>query len=521
MKLATDQIGELGEAEVFTRLRAWGWIPRKDAPDKGYDYNVEVAGQNGKPTERFLLQVKTAARRRAKKSGEWVVRLDEASTRRYRNSRLPVFLLAVELETKQIRWLDLRAVLRKDSRTKRFCLPASTTMTMQLDPALVAAVLEASAACDSEFASAADILNRKGKDLEARDPRLSVRVDLIEGRERFVLTPKPGMSLTASFCTEAYSAQAVREAISFGIAVTADIKSFKIDGSPLFDEFRDVTGQLSFKARSHKVRIRLSAGSPDSASAAHVEFDAVVTAGVAGLRVVSDAPGSPLGLKADLVAQPQWTLAPTVTLTLDPDAWVGHSLARLPYVRPLRALLETWSREPTITLSTEVSGEFVPMFTEHMANLGEFARHHVETFAAWQSLSHVCAWIGSDARWEQKTLGTHAERYHWKWMSRLITGEFVDLGTPSATSDIDQEDLSEAELLRKLNESPEVVIDTPFALHVNGKIVGQLPVLFTLHNYFATREGSTWAFTPKVGAKATAQLSPESSPVRRKLRPAS
>jgi hypothetical protein len=58
---STDHISEPGENIVKNRFyRVFRWRPRKDSPDFGFDVNVEIPAEEVKPTERFLIQVKTS-----------------------------------------------------------------------------------------------------------------------------------------------------------------------------------------------------------------------------------------------------------------------------------------------------------------------------------------------------------------------------------------------------------------------------------------------------------------------------
>src|SRR6266481_3739858 len=104
----TDLVGERGEGLVKNAFHAiMEWTARKDSPDDGVDLNVEIPAHAEHPTERFLVQVKTARTIKPLKNGNWSTTIKAAAARKYRQSRLAVFLFGVDLKSEEIRWFDL------------------------------------------------------------------------------------------------------------------------------------------------------------------------------------------------------------------------------------------------------------------------------------------------------------------------------------------------------------------------------------------------------------------------------
>jgi hypothetical protein len=107
----TDLIAERGEYLVkIAFAKILEWVARKDSPDDGIDLNVEIPAEGKYPNERFLVQVKTASVVKTRSDGSWPASVRASALRKYKRSRHAVFLFGVDLQSEEIRWIDLAAL---------------------------------------------------------------------------------------------------------------------------------------------------------------------------------------------------------------------------------------------------------------------------------------------------------------------------------------------------------------------------------------------------------------------------
>jgi uncharacterized protein DUF4365 len=89
----TDLIGGRGENLVINAFAEHlEWTARKDAPDDGIDLNVEMPAEADQPSERFLVQVKSAKAAKELKLGDWSTSIKRTAFAKYKKSRHVIFL---------------------------------------------------------------------------------------------------------------------------------------------------------------------------------------------------------------------------------------------------------------------------------------------------------------------------------------------------------------------------------------------------------------------------------------------
>ncbi len=373
-KLTKSEIGDLGEALVVPRfIELLGWTARKDVPDHGYDYNVEVPAADGKPGRRFLVQVKTSETQMADRQRRWKLPVRTNALNRYRNSRHPVFLLGVCLTTRSIRWLDLSAEIRGNDGRGPFTL----TENRQLDIAGLSlfqdAVDEAFEEADVDHVGATHLLERKVARMKAVDANLSVKIDVIDGKEIVSYGLLDGAPLRFSVkAADLDGVSRMTRSFDFGAKAELRVDSFALSGSPALSALNG-GGMLTIMPTPVEVRLRLR--STRKRSKASIELDAKLTHGRKGVTFRTDDAQRVFGFTMVLnLEDGMATLTPEFT----PEPWRECPVASLPMFEKVHALMTALRRRESFVIETYEYGEFCrplsirPLDTDALAAITEY-----------------------------------------------------------------------------------------------------------------------------------------------------
>jgi Domain of unknown function (DUF4365) len=255
------RLGREAEIAVEQLFHDWGWDPRADLPDEGFDFNVEVPKSEKHPAHRFLVQVKGSEDIEVRSNGSWAVSVGTKRLKAYQEHRMAVFIVVYDKTTKSLRWCDadkpklIAEPRSKDGGTERKTtrasksvqvrLPANQTLGPARDPSFLAAVHEAWKRRDDRYHGPALAAAGRAGLMEQLDPRLQVRVDVVNGAEVHIVGARSEpVNVTARILpADKQNAEALLNSFRFGIPATIQTKSFRIEGSALFESL-PISGEL-------------------------------------------------------------------------------------------------------------------------------------------------------------------------------------------------------------------------------------------------------------------------------------
>lgn len=261
--LHPHDIGNIGESLVRLFFQKWQWHPRKDEDDQGIDFSVEVPHDIRR---RFLVQVKTSNPVNVLADGQWSIPIDQSALRKYRATREPVMVVAVDLPTNELRflhiqqWIDERDHALDGDRHAE--LSVRFDASAKLDPnekeSFWETVLEAWAYQDAKHYPAPFDLARKERELSKLDSRLRLEItaskkgytysiSAIGAPVETVLTMKPS---TAGDMEE------LNRAYKFGSPVNFRVDDLSLAGSPLLEQMPRGAGEVELMGKPTSIRIR-------------------------------------------------------------------------------------------------------------------------------------------------------------------------------------------------------------------------------------------------------------------------
>ena len=261
--LQSHDIGNIGESLVRLFFQKWQWHPRKDEDDQGIDFSVEVPQEIRR---RFLVQVKTSNPVNVLADSQWSIPIEQNALRKYRATREPVVVVAVDLPTSELRflhiqrWIDDRNHALDGDRNAELSVrfDASAKLGSNDKEAFWEAVLEAWAYQDAKHYPAPLDIERKERELSELDRRLRLEItaskkgytysiSAIGAPVETILTMKPSTAGDMEELSRAYK---------FGSPVNFRVDDLSVAGSPLLEQMPRGAGEVELLGKPTPIRIR-------------------------------------------------------------------------------------------------------------------------------------------------------------------------------------------------------------------------------------------------------------------------
>lgn len=375
------QIGAFGEKQIgILLLDLLGWYARRDDPDEGYDFNVEVPEGEG-PAQRFLVQVKTASTQRTDRHGNWPITIKSSIVRRYRQSRHPVFLIAYERSSHSARWLDVSDVLRKNTRTT-FALPSGQVLDAEGASAFKTAVEAAFLAADADHVDIGQALAERAQRLMVRNPNLDIRIDHVDGKQIVTLRPIAGKSVKVTTKPKSQTdADRFRKGIEFGGRVEIKLEHIASEDSPILNSSG---ATLVLDCETCPIRLRLTFGKQRRGLV--LEMNASATRGSKGMRIISVEPSWPFGIE---ILIPGDSRIGHFSPTCFPDCWKGHDLRELPMLDLACDFARSMLRSEPVGIEIYQLGRWQP-FIKFTPGRVKGLLEYFRWFSVFARLAHVC-----------------------------------------------------------------------------------------------------------------------------------
>lgn len=512
---SAKKTGRKAERIFADLLDDWDWIARKDDPDEGIDFNVEVPASPEGPAFRFLVQVKGSEQMKRRSDGSWSVRISRKRLREYREHRLPVFVIGVDRSSKHVLWetVDAPEIEAPPKNGRRgshvsLRLPPSQKLQATISDEFRMAVVRAMERRDDKHHPPALALEIRRRIKEEIDPRFQVGASILNGREQYTFSARQPVDLAMRFSVSGREdAEALRDMMRFGTPASVRTSAFKMNGSPLFEGLSG-EGVLTLMSKREPVRLcigyRRRSGYVWSFDETAEMFSGL-EGGVANIRV----PACPLeiSLKVD-VAQSNAALTYTVTY----GAWEGADIRSLPYLSPIRDFFEGTLKSGSIEIAMRKQGETTRLTSVAIRKERKAFRQLAEVFEAIGALQKICKASDQAFSWRRGEV-TRGEMTTWEKGAALLSKQRLSVGCQECTARIEDESVG----LSLVSARASVVArDNPFVVRAWGENVTELPVLVALNNYAVTYDRSTklLRIARIAGSSATMILDvdPESEP---------
>jgi len=488
-----QRTGRQGEHWIAYTLEAIGWVPRAESPDLGEDFSVEVPMSQGRPTERFYVQVKTSADMKCLRNGAWSVRVDTRALERYAQSRHPVFLIGVNLRTRHMRWLDLSSELLDRSNntndlsalnSNKFRMPPSHEFSDNHFDELQQAVLRAFERRDETFNSPTAMLERKRERIASLDKRIGVEARIVDGKEIYEIYAKESFAAKIKFkLANKDDYQALRESIEFGVENTVDTTYFKATGSPALETMpRD--GKITIGQTLTRDRIALGWMKRDNdfgEDCFHNVFeeDASLTRGTSGIEIRLNQPRCPLRINI------RWHTNGKLNFEVhvDTSVWENSSIQKLPYFEAMKDWLNRTVKDAQIVFTRRVDGVLaspviLKLTPDKIVSI-DSVRKWVNTIGC---LKEVCAWANSSLLWQENEL-SEEEIHSWIRGIKLIRGEEINDRIDKITNNPQSDDKHPD----GKDEMFSLMVRADCHVFAWNKLVCNIPVCFEMSNYIFDR----------------------------------
>lgn len=423
------------------RLFAAQLVPRADTFQNGFDFNVEIPADEGHPSRRFLVQVKTSSTFPARADGLWVKSLNARDVAAFKASRHPVLLFMVDLRSEAVRFLDVQRYLRENLGRQVKARKEDEwigTSTERLLTTVEAAELE----LDATHRSPAELLDHRRRALERSDPRFNILASCDGVSERYELHAKETVEFTLDMRVETPADQeALADTMRYGTPSTIHPAEVAVCGSALLEQVAAKSKTLTIVAEaSHELFCFAAADSngESMANTAAVYVPGTTTRGFSGLELLSSECHALMRFR---LRWDQTTGTPSFTLLPALGAWHGTQMRRLPNVGALADLLSAIAGGGGLKLSRLTESQYQPLIWgvpnfSAQSELRSFARF----FGGLRHLVFLCDHFGWDAAWDADGTFTRDEVETWRTLSRIIRAgaaeiTFGEVGVEQTSSD--------------------------------------------------------------------------------------
>ena len=288
-------IGDTAEQAARHLLQVMKLRPRAEDRDDGEDIVVEIVNGLGH-LERIYVQVKGAENWKAGSNGAWRVPVRQNAIARYRRLAHPVFLIAVDVATEEMRFLDLSGRLGSGAiASQRFEVPAANVIDRGSGGALEQAMRRA--ADRRRVANVPATLAQRDQELSAIDPRIGVTTRATGNGIEVRLQAREPVQTILRISADPEHMHALARSFAYGRATQVPLRAMQVDGSPLFDVL-DLGSASALSVHSSPVVLSGALGWMDEGGQFQPAFDAQLSAylGTRGVSVDVHCDGGPIGV---------------------------------------------------------------------------------------------------------------------------------------------------------------------------------------------------------------------------------
>jgi hypothetical protein len=306
----SQRIGSLAEQDVMRLFTSWGWGAGQDQIDAGYDLTVEPDRRRYKGA-RFLVQVKGTARG---KRGSIIAPVSKKRLREYLDNPHPVLIVRAFADG-TLYWVHAqhwaRANRHKLEGDGKSGVKLEKTHDLANRNLLEAFLDEALKPLSHRAGSISNLAQERSNFLSSIDPRLGVKVSGSNDQEHyeiFAISEVVDSSFQFRPAQDPENIKQVRDIFGFGLPGTIAVESFRLEGSPLFDEIGASgkhSGKLSIQpTKGTKGFVHMFGGPKSTPFAPSLSIPAELFRGHQGAAVKSVQP-SVFNLDIRLTVEPE------------------------------------------------------------------------------------------------------------------------------------------------------------------------------------------------------------------------
>ena len=324
---------------------AKGWIVQPQEPNFHEDYVIERVEAGELSGAKIAVQLKGHATLKFK-NGLTTEVMETKHLRYYAEKvRMPVFLFCVDTTKRRgyylflQGWIDANVQPTQLANQKKLSVRVPFANDIEDREGLVKAVESAFAYVAKKNAGTVeDAIASETRRLAAIDPRLDVKIDVVDGAKTITLHAKAPVS--ASLAVSDASREKLRALLEWGKAANLEEGEVSIQGLPIIDHFskhKATLSAVSLKKHPNAVEMHLWSEGPDGF---RIALPGAITGGTEGITFTAALPGTPIRAEMSF-ARDQMKVtggAGNFSISFDFAQWRGKRIDALPYFEKVRGL---------------------------------------------------------------------------------------------------------------------------------------------------------------------------------------
>lgn len=377
---AGDQFEIEHRAITLLRQLLPQWAIREQSPDFGIDYLVEPLDAGEYTGKQLGIQLKG---RRSKKSGQ-VVPPYQLSTKHLAyyldRCEFPVFLVVIDVDTQEGHWAFMQKFGSEADpswRTQQtISVRFNSENSLSDHKRFVSAVFDAlEYTRNLHPGSVAAALRNRRQALEAKDERVNISIDFVDGCEHVTFHPKKGLAVELQLIpTTATTAKSLLDFVEKGTDLRINLAEVQISGTPLLESKGN--GELQIqncqKAPGH---VLLTWGSPDPREQLHIP--AAFSSGVKYVSFKAQLPHCPLKLEGTIDPS-RWDTGTPLDLefSFNPSEWEGRRVTALSHFDQTLRFSTAIMQRAEVSVYFHIRGDFLGRARLSDLGVGKLAAAH-------------------------------------------------------------------------------------------------------------------------------------------------
>lgn len=472
-----QKTGRLGEMEVEYLFTSWSFTVGRDHIDTGYDLIVEplIDQFHG---HRFLVQVK--ATKIHSKSGGISAPVDKARLRQYAINPIPVFIVRKTADGK-LYWIHAQewaknhpSYLVGNGRCN-VKLPGDQLLNNQ--EKFTAYLCEIFKPMAERKSALVDLAADRNFYLSSIDPRLTVKVKLQNGAERYEISAKSDdvkLNFEVLPSNKENGNNILESAIRFGIPTEIQVDTLKISGTKLFDELglpSHLGGSLSIQAiPTHEGVLSIRAGATYSILATSWAFPALMYRGHDGIAIRAKDANPVLRLEI----RSEYRGATNVNLEINEDRLCIEPIRDLTDLEHIGEWAWETLQENAVRLEVSFKGMKAPLVFENLKvdQIASFL-----SLAMWLGRLHkVAKALNSELILERNLNLSQGDTDTILFAYWLLKGERREININSFV-------VNGVESFSNIESTDTLFLRTELVMTIDNKRLGVVPVIARLHGY--------------------------------------
>lgn len=367
------------------------WLPRKQDPDFFVDYEVETV-ECGEPTGmHFCAQIKGF---KGAQEGPLSYSFKTKHLKYYlQRSPHPVFLFLINTNTDDGYWLFAQKYLNDSELLKKLEEQSHITVHFSAEDNLHNA---AKFKCllheahryvlDLHPGSVKAALQRRKSELEQRDPRCVVSININEGAEHISITPKENFSFQTRIRSK--NTQGWRDFFERGAEIKVEAGEIEFVGAPLLEEMNEKGGFYKIQLGAPQSgAIQFVCGTGEEVTV--IEIAVEIRTGTKFVTFKGELPGSPLSANGEIPLKDEFQKdAQSSLVNFSLNNWIGQRLLHLAYFDQIESLVSTLARSDGPKLNILIRGN-----TIWSGRLGHFENDSLQSISLSIDWIKKCRWL--------------------------------------------------------------------------------------------------------------------------------